>query len=299
MTLQKDNTPLAVLIIVMTVFVLTLGDAAIKGMSTDLRLWQIFIIRSGVALPVLILLIRMRFSHLSLWPMHPGWAALRSAMLAMMWVLYYAALPHLELSLAAAAYYTLPLFITMFSAIFVGDRVGWTGWIAVAIGFVGVLVILRPASDTFTPMALLPLGSAILYALAMILTRTKCRAEHPLVLSAMLNVGFIVTGVAASLVLLAIGRTTSDFLSPLWSPLNLTAIGALGLMTVAILLGSIGTSIAYQIGRSSTVATFDFTYVGFATIWGVVFFAERPDGLALTGIALIVLAGLLAMKRRV
>ena len=71
---------------------------------------------------------------------------------------------------------------------------------------------------------------------------------------------------------------------------------ALGLMALAILGGSLGAALAYQIGRPSTVATFDFTYVGFATVWGIVFFAERPDAWTLSGIALIVIAGILALR---
>ena len=62
-------------------------------------------------------------------------------------------------------------------------------------------------------------------------------------------------------------------------------------------MASVGTAVAYQSAPASTVGTFDFAYVGFALIWGAVFFAERPDAIALVGIALIVVAGLLAVRR--
>ena len=118
-----------------------------------------------------------------LWPAAMLWTAGRSLLLVAMWVSYYVALPHLSLSIAAAAYYTLPIFITLFAALFIGEKINYYGWTAVALGFIGGLLILQPASKDFSWYALLPILSAILYALAMILTRTRCRAVHPLMLS--------------------------------------------------------------------------------------------------------------------
>jgi uncharacterized membrane protein len=171
---------LAVAVILATDFVLSLGDAAIKQISADFVLWQIFVIRSIIAIPILIALIRVRSRLTSLAPRRFGWVALRSLMLTLMWVAYYAALPHLALGIAAATYYTLPIFITLFAAIFIGERIGPMGWGAVLLGFAGVLLILKPEADGFNGYALLPLVSAVLYALAMILTRAKCREENRL-----------------------------------------------------------------------------------------------------------------------
>ena len=296
---QKDNTPLAVGIIVVTVLLLALGDAAVKGFSGDLRLWQMFVLRSSVALPVLFLILIVAYSQVPMMPVARTWVIIRSLMLTFMWVAYYASLPHLDLSVAAATYYTLPIFITVFSALFAGERVKATGWIAVLLGFSGVLIILRPASGDFNFYALLPLVSAVLYALAMILTRTKCREEHPLILSAALNVSFVVVGLLATLVLTLLGGDTLNgtFLAPDWSPLSGDGLVALCLMAVAILIGSIGAAIAYQIGRSSVIATFDFSYVAFATIWGIIFFGENPDGWTITGMAVVVIAGILAVRK--
>ena len=81
-------------------------------------------------------------------------------------------------------FYTLPIFITLFAALFIGDRIGLMGWGSVLLGFAGVALILKPTPNGFNGYALLPLVSAILYALTVILTRTKCREEHPLVLCA-------------------------------------------------------------------------------------------------------------------
>ena len=297
-----DNINLAVVAIVFTVFALSLGDALIKRISADFPLWQIFVLRSVIAIPVLIAVVKTRTQAVSLRPISLGWTALRSLMLTFMWVAYYTALPHVDLSVAAAVYYTLPLFITLFAAVFIGERVGVRGWIAVFLGFCGVLLILRPRADDFNGYALLPLTSAVLYAFAMILTRTKCKNENPLVLSFGLNVSMIGVGVIATLFVALWGPSSSDiegyrFLLGRWISMGTHEWLAMGLLATAILIGSVGAAIASQAGPSSIVSTFDFSYLAFAALWGLLFFAEVPDTESVAGIVLIAIAGILAVRR--
>lgn len=301
-TTQGDNIPLAIAVILLTVLALSLGDALIKQTSASFVLWQIFVLRSIIAIPVLLAVIRYRDASMSLAPKAIGWTSLRSLMLTLMWVVYYASLPNLELSIAAAAYYTLPIFITLFSALLTGENVGRVGWVAIFLGFIGVLLILKPAAGDFNVYALLPLVSAILFALAMILTRTKCRNEHPLILSLALNISFVVVGLVASLLILLMSETdpgapARSFLVGSWTSMGLNEWMAMSLLATSILIGSIGAAIAYQRGPSSLVATYDFAYVGFASIWGLVFFDEIPDAVALVGMITIVGAGILSVRR--
>ncbi|WP_340116299.1 DMT family transporter [Pelagibius sp. 7325] len=301
-SLHGDNVARAVGTIVLTVMALSLGDALIKLFSADFVLWQVFVLRSLVALPVLALIIgvRQRAGRPGLsrfLPRHPGWVALRSLMLTFMWVAYYAALPHLALSAAAAAYYTLPIFITLFAALFLGDRIGPLGWMAILLGFLGVLLVLRPDAGAFNLHALLPLAAAVLYALAMILTRSRCRQEDPLVLSLSLNVSFIAVGALATLAGLAGLTSDGGFLGGTWAPIGVSEAGALAVLAAAIIIGSVGAAIAYQIGPPATVASFDFAYVAFAGLWGLLFFSEFPDAISVLGMAMIVAGGLLAVRR--
>jgi len=299
---DADNTKIAVTAILLAVFVLSLGDALIKRISAEFTLWQIFVIRSAIAIPVLVALIKARYPFTSLKPHHVKWTALRSLMLTFMWVAYYTALPQVDLSVAAAAYYSLPLFITLFAAIFIGDTIGAKGWMAVFLGFFGVILMLRPRADDFNAYALLPIVSAVLYALAMIITRTKCRDENALVLSLGLNVSFVSTGALAALVIGVWGPSNADaasypFLLGQWTAMGMNEWLAIGLLSTAAIVGSVGAAIAYQAGPSSIVATFDFSYVAFAAGWGLLFFAEVPDPITVIGIGLIVAAGMLAVRR--
>lgn len=298
----RDNLRLAIFAILATSCALALGDAIIKQISAGFPLWQIFVLRSLIAIPVLLTIAVLRGQGMNLLPASLGWTALRSLMLAVMWVAYYAALPHVPLSAAAAVYYTLPLFITLFAALFIGERVGAWGWFAVGLGFFGVLLILKPQGADFNAYALLPLISAVLYAFAMILTRTKCRAESPLVLSMALNVAFIVIGLIATGAMAvfqppAPAIEANAFLFGPWTSMALREWLVMGLLTSATIIGSIGAAIAYQSGPSSIVSTYDFAYLAFAALWGFVFFAESPDALSALGILLIAAAGILAVRR--
>ncbi|MGI9374242.1 MAG: DMT family transporter, partial [Hyphomicrobiales bacterium] len=111
---------------------------------------------------------------------------------------------------------------------------------------------------------------------------------------AALNVVFIGVGLVATFVL---NENSGSFLSSQWAPIGSNEFAAIGLLAMVILIGSVGTAIAYQIGRSSVIATFDFAYVGFAVLWGFLFFAEVPDAISVFGISLVVIAGIMAVRQ--
>jgi drug/metabolite transporter (DMT)-like permease len=301
---KPDNLKLAIGAIVAGCFALALGDALIKQQSASFGLWQIFVLRSALLLPFLLYLVRFYRNSDSILPRRPGWTLLRSMVLVVMWVFYFTALPHIEFAVAAAAFYTLPIFITLFAALFLGERISAQGWLAVLVGFTGTLLILEPQADEFNAWTLLPLVSAILYAVAMILTRSKCRGELPTVLSLWMNICFIGIGAVALLLLSWWDPDTGQvalnpFLFAAWTSMGLQEWRTMGILAAAILAGSIGAAVAYQLGPASTVAIFDFSYVGFAAAWGYLMFAEIPARPVAIGILMIVIAGIIASRQRV
>ena len=260
-------------------------------------IWQLFAVRSLLAFPILLVGALLIFGAHKLTPKSIPWIALRSILLALMWIAYYLSLPLLPLAVAAAAYYTLPLFIVAFAAIFAGETVGRTQWAGVILGFLGILLVLRPGSEAFQWAAILPILAAILYAAAMILTRTKCLSEHPATLALGLNATFVIFGAVGSALGVILGLDMTGFLTTSWTVMSPEDWRNVAILAALILVASVGTAVAYQAAPASTVGTFDFAYVGFALIWGAVFFDERPNAMAVTGIALIVVAGVLAVRR--
>lgn len=299
---RRESAALGIIVIVVTAFAMAFGDAFVKYISADFTIWQIFVLRSVVAIPLALVLLSFGRRPLNIRPRSIGWTFLRSALLVMMWIAFYAALPVLSLPVVAAAYYTGPLFITLFSAFLIGEPVGPRRAGAILIGFVGVLVILRPGTNAFSWFTLLPIVSALFYALAAIVTRTRCRGDGPLVLSLALNVCFMAVGAMASGAIVVWDPTTLQtaahpFLLGHWPNMGGREWAIMVLLAVLIVATSSGVAKAYQCGQPAIIATFDYTYLVFAAFWSFIVFAEIPDALTALGMLLIAAAGVLAVSR--
>lgn len=282
-----------ILTILLTVFAMALTDAFVKFVSADMTLWQIYVCRSVLALPVLVFLAKGQVL-----PKAIGWVTLRSLALVTMYLAIYAAIPLLDLSVVAATLYTGPLFIVILSAIFLREPVTPMQWIAVALGFAGVLFVVRPNGADFTALSLIPVIAALLYAVAAVLTRAKCQNERPAALAISLNIALVVVGVLASLWLRIKPSDYAEsypFLFSQWSSFSIQTLGILVVMAILIVGISIGLAKAYQSPRPQVIATFDYAYLIFAAFWGFVFFGEKPQFWTMIGIVLVVVAGIIVV----
>ena len=295
---KLNQIPIAgdVLTILLTVFAMALADAFVKYASADMVLWQIYVLRSLLVLPILLLLARGR-----IWSGGLGWVLLRSMALTLMYLGIYAAMPLLDLSVIAAALYAGPLFIVALSALLLREPITARHWIAIVVGFLGVLLIIRPLASGFTPLALIPLSSALLYAVAAVLTRAKCQAVPALALAFWLNLMLLGFGALASLLLAA--TSVSDplhypFLFGTWSQMQFWDWQVIVILAVLMIGISTGLAKAYQSPRPQVIATLDYAYLLFATLWGFVFFGEITDMWSLAGMALIGGAGMIVLSVR-
>lgn len=299
---RPQRTALGIIIILASVLTMAFADAVVKLVSADLTLWQVFVARALVALPILLLLLRLTGVGLTL--KAPKWALIRSGLLVLTWLAFYASLPVLSLSVAAVAVYSNPIMIALLSAAVIGEPVSGRQWLGVLLGFLGVVAILKPGSEAFSWFTLLPLLAAALYAVAMVLTRSKCQAEAPLALAFTLQLFFLIAGLMATAVLwlLGLGAETQSafpFLLGDWAPMGLETWGLMALLGALSAAYFVGVARAYQIAAPSIIATFDYAYLISAAVWGFLFFAETPDRLTVGGMVLITAAGLLvaACKR--
>ena len=293
---RPQRTALGIVIILASVLTMAFADAVVKLVSADLTVWQVFVARSLVAVPILIVLLAVSGIGLSL--RAPAWALLRSGLLVLTWLAFYASLPVLSLSVAAVAVYTNPIITALLSAALIGEPVTGRQWSGVLLGFLGVVAILKPGTDAFSWFTLLPILAAAFYSLAMVLTRSKCQDEAPLTLALTLHGAFLVTGLVATLLLASLGldaesQAAFPFLLADWAPMGLREWGLMALLGVLSAAYFVGVARAYQIAAPSIIATFDYAYLVSAALWGFVFFAERPDLLTIGGMILITAAGLL------
>ncbi len=298
--MRPDRTVQGIAIILASVLTMAFADAVVKLVSTDITVWQVFVARSAFAVPIIIALLFISGAARK-WR-EPKWVLVRGALLLATWLAFYASLPVLSLSVAAVAVYTNPIMIALLSAVLIGEPVSGRQWGGVLLGFLGVIAILKPGTDAFSWFTLLPLLGAACYALAMVLTRSKCREEAPMTLALALYSSFFIAGAVATLVLGGMGlgsetKAAFPFLLGDWAPMGAREWGLMALLGVLSAAYFIGVARAYQIAAPSVIATFDYAYLVSAALWGFVFFSETPGVLTVAGMVLITMAGLLVAAR--
>ena len=184
-------------------------------------------------------------------------------------------LPMAEVMAVGISY---PLMITVLSALILKEHVGPRRWAAVAVGFLGVLVILRPGAAVFQPACLLILAAAALFAVYQILTKVLGRTDGPVSLTLYTAlVGAVLTSLVAPFDLRAPDATG-------WALLALTAAA-----------GTVGHSLVIQALEStpaSVLQPFNFVQLVWATLAGYLVFGEVPDRYTVAGAAIVVGSGL-------
>lgn len=292
-----------VTLIVATGFVISVQDVVFKLISNELSLWQIFAVRALLAFPLFFALAWWQGGQRGALVNALGkWPLLRSVFLTLTFMAFYAAIPFLSLSTVGAANYIAPIFVTLLSAYVIGESVGLRGWIAVFVGFAGVIILLQPGTDAFSPWAVLPVIGAVFYALAHIITRTKCQSVPLATMALSLNMVMLAAGLIMSGILLLwqpgeeLIRSYPNVLGG-WTPISTSKWLVLGLM--ALLVTAIGMMLAgaYQAAPPSIVATFEYSYLGFVAMWDYLIFATPPGGATMLGMLLIVSAGLMVLRR--
>lgn len=281
--------PHGVLAIVPAVFAMALTDALIKQWSGGISLWQIWVLRSLLVLPVLFVMARGRVRVAG-----GGWVALRCLALVAMYLTMYPALPMMNMALAGAAFYTAPLFIAGLAALVLGQRIAGLQWLAILVGFAGLLLIVRPFGLAFSPVVLLPVAAAFCYACAATITRARCMTVEPVAMGFWLNVAFLCFGGVAALTLeagLPVPAGAYPFLFSTWQPMAAGDWGILAVLSLLMIGVSIAVAVAYKSPQPAVIATLEYFYMIFATFWGFVFFAEVPDLWTLCGMVLIAAGG--------
>ena len=282
------------------VFVFSTQDAIIKAISGDYAVTQAIVIRSLVSLPILAAMVQAE-SGLRTLVSRNFWAlAGRGLILLTSYTAYYMAFPALPLAEAIALFFVSPIFVTLLAGPLLGERVGLKSWVAVAIGFAGVLFILRPGSDLFEPAALLSLISAAAYALAMVLARRLGVSEPATVMAFYQNGAYllgalVIAGVCAALGLTKLGHPSLDFLVRPWvlptikDFLLMAACGVIAAFAMSLLTQ------AYKLAEANHVTVFEYTGMIWAPLWGFLFFGESPRWMTLVGMGLIVVAGVYSL----
>ena len=272
-----------VCIMILAAGVMSMNDAVSKYLVESYPIGQILCLRQAVALLVILLYvwrsggwqdlrINDRAGHALRAILHVGGAAL------IVW-----ALGNLPIATVTAIVFSSPIVVLIFSMHLLGERVSWFRWIAVLIGFAGVLAIIRPGGVDFRWVLLIPVAAAIVSGLRDVMTRRLSRTDTSISLLFWASTLMV----AVALFTIPLGWQALTVTASAWLLVNgLLNAGAHFLMIEALRLGDAG-----------LVSPFRYTAILWATVAGVLVWQEVPGAMTMIGAALLVVSGILIIRR--
>jgi drug/metabolite transporter (DMT)-like permease len=259
-------------------------DAVVKHLGASYETPQLLLFRSLVGLlPVWWLMAHERVGLRSLVTHQPALQVARvtlgfAVMFGFFWLF-----PRMPLAELYAISFCAPLFVTALSVPFLKERVGWRRWAAVAVGFVGVLIVLNPGAAAFQPLALLVVGATFLYSVNTIIVRKLSRTDSD--------------QATAFYFALACGLVAAVWAPFVWKTPTMIDFAA---MCAVGLLGGVGQLLfnrAYRLAPASTIVPFDYVSIVLALLFGWLFWSEAPPVTMWIGLPIIVASGLYILHR--
>jgi drug/metabolite transporter (DMT)-like permease len=271
-------------LMLVTMAVMGAMDAAAKTLVADYAPWQVLFVRHALLLAFCLAWFGPRRVASLLVSKRPGLQFVRVTVLIVEIGMVLFAFRFLPLADTHAVLAVAPLLVTALAFWLLGEPVGIRRWAAVAVGFVGVLIILRPGLGVFQPIALLPLGAALLWAVYQVLSRKVAAIDSSETTFLWLVVaGFVVPG----LTMPWLWRTPDA-----WFDVSLfLLVSVLGAVGHFLLL------LALRVAAASTLQPFSYTLLVWAAIWGWLVFGDVPDLATCAGAAIVVASGLYTWHR--
>ncbi len=280
----SDNMRGAVLMAAaMTAF--TTNDVLIKLLAGQVPLFQVIFVR-GVLTSLMVALIawRMGVLRVPIARRDRGLIALRSAAEAAAAYFFLTALFNMPIANITAILQALPLAVTLASALFLGEAVGWRRMAAILVGFMGVLLIVQPATDDFTIYSLYGLATVVCATIRDLAAR-RLSPEVP---------SMTVT-LFTALAVTAFGGIAGLGID--WVPLGLREAGLIGAASVLIIGAYLAIIMAMRVGEVSVVAPFRYSGLLVAIVLGLAVFGDWPDLLTWIGSLIVVGSGLFTLWR--
>ncbi len=285
-----DRMLAAILISLAGIFLLDVMGLVIKHLSPRYGAAELSVYRNifGMVPSLIVLWFTARWQAqgrpvvIRQWPL----AFLRGGFITLAQFMFYLSLGRLEFATASTIAFSMSMFMTAFSVPILGDRVGMIRWLAVGVGFAGVVMVMGPGSDAFSLNALLPLGAAAFYAL----TGVTARLFDDGVPTALMNLYSNTAAMTGALVLcLATGGFT-----PIASAADLGWICATGIVGCCGVLCLI---LSFRMTEPANLAPFQYFGIPTAFALGWLLFDEAPFGRLFPGALLIVAGGLMIVWR--
>lgn len=300
---RRRESTRGIVLLCLGIAVFALQDVILKWLAGDYPLSQVMLTRSVTAVPIMLVFVHLDGGLRTLFT--PGTRAMigRGLIMFVAYFAYYIALPALPLATTVALYFSAPLFITILSVVLLKENVGPRRWIALALGFFGVSLMLQPEGTGFEWAALLVLLSGFAYALSMIAARVLGGQETGAALAFWGNAVFLVLSLVISATLGSgayEGGATHPSLGFLLRGWVTPTAFDLSLMMATGVVAALGLTLltqAYRIAEASVVTPFEYTAMVWSVIYGWIIWQDWPRVLDWVGIAIIIGSGLYILWR--
>lgn len=274
-------------------------DNFIVIIAADIGIWQFHVVRSTMALALIAIM--------SLWgvgtlrPIRFWAVALRSTLIGLGMLFYFGALAFMPFAQAVAGLFTSPLFVLLITVAVLRHSIGPWRILAVAIGFVGILLVLNPDIANLSWLVFMPVAGGLFYAMGAVATRALCEGESTLSLLFGIMAVQGVFGIVALLILGVVDLQVPDgaagfllrgWVSPFWDVMPLLVLQAVGsVIGVALIIRS------YQLGEASQVAVLEYTALIFGPFFAWILLGQSIAIWQVGGIAMIAGAGIIIALR--
>lgn len=288
--------------LVLGVLIFSLQDVSVKWIGGDYSVMEIVILRSLVALPCTLLFFRHEGRRGLPTTQRRKLEYVRGLLLFLSFTTYFMGLVSLPLADVAAIRYSAPLMITLLSVLLLGEKVGPRRWLALFIGFIGVLLIVNPGSATFNLGSIFILLSVLFYALAMMLTRRLQTTDSSATMAYYSSFVYLIVSFLLAPLAIAVGETPDAhpsiaFLFRAWTIptlLDFLIMCGLGLIWAG---GMYFIARAYSVAEASVVAPFEYVTLPINMMWGFLFWHEIPTLLTVGGAFLTLFSGMYVLYR--
>ena len=297
--MQHDRPLLAAAFMICAMAVIGVIDNFIAPLSRHIGLWQFHLMRASIAWPLVAVLPLLGLGGLM--PMRFWAVALRSLLVGISMLFYFSALAMMPIAQALAGLFTSPIFILLISAGVMGQRIGIWRISAVAVGFIGIILVLQPSPSEFDLKILIPICAGFFYALGAIATRRLCVGESTVALLAGMWVTLGMLGALGTVALMIFpiwqpGEEVQFFsrpwVWPIWDALPLVLLQAIGSVCGVFMIIK-----AYQLGEPSYVSVFEYSVMIFGPLFAWLALGQQVGGWQVLGIGFIALAGIIIAFR--
>jgi drug/metabolite transporter (DMT)-like permease len=283
MTMTDQNNSLALMIMALSMFLLSVGDVVVRFLGQTVPVGQLIAIRGMILIVILILMMRVMRDPIRLPLLANRWAIIRGLAETLSTYCFFISIQLIPIAVSTTVVFIFPVIITLVSIPLFGERVGVIRLGAVVMGFVGVVIVAAPSGDGFNTAMIYPIVTAISLVVRDLATR-KIDA----------NVSSV------SVILTTAVVTTLGGLASLpwgWTGIGTELYGVFVIAAGLVACSFIAYVMAIRRGELSVIAPTQYMVILWATIWGALIWDEIPGIQAAIGGVLIILAGLVILWR--